>query len=445
MLLESITRSPALRVVLIGALIVLLQIPVLFIYNLMSEREQSKNAAVAEITDGWGLAQEIVGPYLVVPFRTPQVSLNQGESVVIWRSQTANFLPDDLTINGELAGQLLHRGIYDAAVYSVDVQVTGVFARPDVAKELDPEAIVEWDKARLMVEISDARGFRDAVEVDWSGTVLAFEPGERILPGNRQALQALFSEGDLEGDEFPFSMNFAINGSSSLRFAPLGRRTVTRLTGDWPSPSFQGAWLPDERDVAQTAFSASWTIPFLGRSFPQSWTGPLTSTTFIPQFGVDLLTPIDAYRQTERSLKYELLFLLLTFAPLWLFEVLAGIRLHFIQYGLIGSAVCLFYLLELSLAEHIGFVGAYGFAATMIASLVTSYAWSVLGSVSRAASMGAVISGLYAFLYVLISLEDLALLVGSLALFVVLAVLMYATRRVNWFNISPANGFKPSE
>jgi inner membrane protein len=173
----------------------------------------------------------------------------------------------------------------------------------------------------------------------------------------------------------------------------------------------------------------------LGRNFPQKWTGTLKNVPFISQFGVDLFTPVDAYRQTERSLKYELLFLALTFAPLWLFAVLASIRLHFTQYGLIGAAVCLFYLLELSLAEHIGFAGVYALAASMIAALVTSYAWSLLGSVSRAASTGGVISGLYAFLYVFISLEDLALLVGSLVLFLVLATLMYTTCRADWFEL----------
>ena len=286
-----------------------------------------------------------------------------------------------------------------------------------------------------MMEVSDARGFRDSVEISLAGAAHAFEPGERTLPGTRQGLQADLTAEELQAATLPFEMHFELKGSSSIRFAPLGRRTETHISGTWPSPSFQGAWLPDERETAPDAFSASWAIPFLGRSFPQSWTGTLQKTPFISQFGVDLLTPVDAYRQTERSLKYELLFLALTFAPLWLFEVLAGIRMHFIQYGLIGAAVCLFYLLELSLSEQIGFASAYGLAAAMIAGLVTSYAWSILGSVSRAAAMGGVISGLYAFLYVLISLEDLALLVGSLALFVVLAELMYATRRVNWFQI----------
>ena len=440
MTFDSISRSPAVRVVVIGALILFLQIPVLFTYGLMSEREVSKNAAVREIANGWGLAQEVVGPYLVVPYRMERTRTDQlGQSVTAWVEDTATFLPDALEVTAALDEQQLHRGIYESVVYAANIAVAGSFSKPDFSKWSIPEDQILWDQARLMMEVSDARGFRDSVEIAWAGEAHAFEPGERTLPGARQGLQTSLTASDFEGESFPFDMQFELKGSSNIRFAPLGRRTETRITGAWPSPSFQGAWLPDERETTPNAFSAAWTIPFLGRSFPQSWTGELEKTTFISQFGVDLLTPVDAYRQTERSLKYELLFLALTFAPLWLFEVLAGIRLHFIQYGLIGAAICLFYLLELSLAEQIGFQGAYALAASMIAGLVTSYAWSVLGSVSRAASMGAVISGLYAFLYVLISLEDFALLVGALALFLVLAALMYTTRRVNWFEMGKAS------
>jgi inner membrane protein len=433
---ESVGRSPAFRVVAIGALILCLQVPVLFTYGMLTERESTKRGAVREIGASWGLAQEVVGPYLVVPYRIAGVTLDEeGKTVTAWKDRSATFLPESLDIEANLDGQVRNRGIYEASVYGSQIAMSGSFARPDFSAWGVLDSEVRWDQARLILEITDSRGFRDSVEVDWAGTVFAFEPGERTLPGNRQAVQVVLGEDAIDDAELPFRMNFTLNGSERIRFAPVGRRTATHISGTWPNPSFQGAWLPEVSDVASEVFSATWTIPSLGRNFPQSWTGSLTNVPSIAQYGVDLLTPVDAYRQTERSLKYELLFLALTFAPLWLFEVLAGIRLHFIQYGLIGTAVCLFYLLELSLSEHIGFVGAYTIAASMIAGLVTSYAWSILGSVSRAASMGGIISGLYGFLYVLISLEDFALLAGSLALFLVLAALMYATRRVDWFQL----------
>lgn len=440
--LESIGRSPAFRVVAIGALILCLQIPVLFTYGLLGERESTKRSAVREIGASWGQSQEVVGPYLVIPYRVARVALDQeGNTITSWSDRDATFLPESLDVEADLDGQIRRRGIYQASVYGSHITMSGSFTRPELPSWGEADTEVLWDQARLMLEITDSRGFRDAVELDWAGETYAFEPGERRLPGNRQAVQALLSEDAMERDDTEFRMDFTLNGTGSLRFAPVGRRTETHLSGTWPTPSFQGSWLPEESEITAEEFSATWTIPSLGRNFPQNWTGNLTNVPFIAQFGVDLLTPVDAYRQTERSLKYELLFLALTFAPLWLFEVLAGIRLHFIQYGLIGAAVCLFYLLELSLSEHIGFAGAYSLAASMIAGLVTSYAWSILGSVSRAASMGGIISGLYGFLYVLISLEDFALLAGSLALFLVLAALMYTTRRVNWFQL----GATPTE
>lgn len=435
--LESIGRSPAFRVVAIGALILCLQIPVLFTYGLLSERESTKNRVVREIAAGWGDEQELVGPYLVVPYRTANTgkSIDQLQFTIRWTEHTATFLPASLNIDASVAGQRLQRGIYESSTYSADVELEGIFERPNL-KEWDAgETEVHWNRARLVFEVADARGVREFVTTNWNGQNLAFEPGTGTIAGGREALQANLGEGDLDADELPFVIAFNLHGSKSLRFAPVGHQTETVIKGTWPSPSYQGSWLPDARDSVGDEFSASWSIPFLGRSLPKSWTGMWTNSPPVSQFGVDLLTPVDAYRQTERSLKYELLFLALTFAPLWLFEVLAGIRLHFIQYGLIGAAVCLFYLLELSLSEHIGFAGAYTLAASMIAALVTSYAWSILGSVSRAASMGGIISGLYGFLYVLISLEDFALLAGSLALFLVLAALMYATRRVNWFHL----------
>ena len=181
-------------------------------------------------------------------------------------------------------------------------------------------------------------------------------------------------------------------------------------------------------------FTARWQIPYLGRNYPQGWAGSQHGEAVAQShFGVDLISPVDAYRQTERSLKYQLLFLTLTFVTVWLFEVLAGVRLHPIHYTLIGVAMCLFYLLELSLAEHVGFPVAYTIATAGIVSLVCFYALSILGSWARAGLVCGVLVALYACLYVLIQLQDYALLVGSAGLFLILAAIMYLTRNVNWF------------
>jgi inner membrane protein len=214
------------------------------------------------------------------------------------------------------------------------------------------------------------------------------------------------------------------------------------LDSNWPHPSFSGAWLPDEREVTTAGFSARWDVPFLGRDYPQTWVGTddpyeriLAST-----FGVELISPVDHYRMSDRSTKYAYLFLTLTFGMLWLFDTLVGVRIHPIQYLQVGAAMCMFYLLELSLSEHIGFVGAYGVAAFGVIALVAAYTRAVLGSSSRGALMASSIAVLYGYLFALLTLERYALLVGSLGLFSALATVMHLTRRVDWHRAGERQG-----
>ncbi len=232
-------------------------------------------------------------------------------------------------------------------------------------------------------------------------------------------------------------IRLSLNGSAGIFFAPFGRETTVKLSSAWPDPSFQGAWLPGERSVNPEGFSAEWKIPFLGRSYSQSWDSTLDPASAIQSslFGVRLISPVDQYRMAERSAKYAALFLLLTFGSLWLFEVLAKIRIHSLQYLLVGAAMCLFYLLELSLSEHIGFLAAYLLAVLSVLALVFGYCAAVLGGVARAAIITGVLAALYAYLYILLMNQDYALLAGSLGLLVILAVVMYLTRKVDWYSI----------
>lgn len=223
-----------------------------------------------------------------------------------------------------------------------------------------------------------------------------------------------------------------------MRFAPFGRQTRVDLRGDWPHPSFQGAWLPASREVHDGGFEARWQVPSLGRNFPQRWTGAgrFDQASRDARFGVDWITPVDPYRMAERSSKYAILFLTLTFLSLWLFEVRVGLRVHPIQYLLVGAALCLFFLLELALAEHLGFGPAYVLAASLVVALLAAYAGAVLRSPGRGALLGGGVTVLYAYLYVLLSQEGYALLAGSLMLTAVLAVVMAVTRRIDWYDTS---------
>jgi inner membrane protein len=215
---------------------------------------------------------------------------------------------------------------------------------------------------------------------------------------------------------------------------PSAKQTDVRLVSPWPSPSFQGDWLPARHAVGKDGFTAEWSIPYLGRNVPQQWTsdGDQGEKLAAARFGVDLLQTVDAYRMTARSVSYATLFLVMTLLAVWLAEVLAGIMVHPIQSLLLCTALCVFYLLELSLAEHVGFVPAYLAAAAAITLMIGAYGSVALRSVRRGVSLGAGIAVLYGFLYVVLVAEDYALLLGSIGLFVLLAAVMIATRRVDW-------------
>ncbi len=234
-----------------------------------------------------------------------------------------------------------------------------------------------------------------------------------------------------------FALDLELKGSGELGFTPFGVTTRVSVTSNWGDPSFVGGWLPDERSVEDSGFEAKWRVPFLGRDYPQQWSSAAEPRERILEsaFGVAFLSTVDHYRMSERSTKYAALFLALTFGLLWLFDVTMGIRVHPIQYSLVGAAMCLFYLLELALGEHLGFTAAYCVAAVAVVILVATYTKAVLGSSARGATVGGAIALLYAYLMALLTLEEYALLAGSVGLFVVLAVIMHQTRWIDWHRV----------
>ncbi len=248
--------------------------------------------------------------------------------------------------------------------------------------------------------------------------------------------------GVAEGKErFAFSLPLSLNGSGGIYLTPFGQSTVVELKSNYASPSFQGNWLPTERNVTAAGFDARWSIPFLGRNYPQSWKSevPMAGAIEASRFGLDLVNPVDHYRMSLRSVKYATLFILLTFATIWLIEVLGGVRVHPIQYLLLGGALCLFYLLELSLSEHLGFPAAYAVACVAVIAMVAAYGVVALRRASRALFVGGGVALLYGYLYILLMNEDYALLIGSIGLFVILGAIMFATRRVDWYGAGPKN------
>jgi inner membrane protein len=439
----SIRSSQMLRLFSVGLLALLLQIPIAMIGGLVAERQERRQAAVTEVSSKWGNVQSIIGPVLIVPY-TYRSTETSASGLQITRTETRNaiFLPEQLRVRGSIDAELRHRGIFSIPVYKVGLTLEGEFTRPSFAElGLEP-AGVAWERAQLAIGISDARAIQQETAVTWNGKPVSFLPGTGAFTDGGTGIHAVVGLAN-GGQRAQFSFPLSLNGSLGVYLTPFAQNTIVELQSNYGHPSFQGNWLPVERSVSDAAFRAKWSIPFLGRNYPQAWKAEVGMRKEIDgsRFGVELVNPVDHYRMAERSVKYAGLFILLTFATLWLIEVLAGVRVHPIQYLLLGGALCLFYLLELSLSEHLGFPLAYTVASFSVVALVAGYSVVVLHHIRRALFVIAVVSLLYAYLYILLMNEDYALLIGSVGLFLILAAIMYATRRVDWYAVgtrSPA-------
>jgi inner membrane protein len=432
--LAHIRDSHLLRILLVFFLIIILQIPMAWIRRIVDERQARQHEAVEEITSKWGRQQSIVGPLLTVSYLQHITETEKdGTKKARTELRSATFLPNDLQVAGALKTEVRYRGIYQIPVYAADLDIRGHFNRPDFSEwEIDPNDIL-WDRVYLSLRISDVRAVINSVTLQWNDQPISFLPGTGV-PGGQPGIH-IPMKGRLSGETFSFSCHLDVNGSGGLFFAPLGKITAAEIHSNWNNPSFQGNWLPIERTVNQDGFKAKWNIPFLGRNFPQQWKNDTNPENEIStsQFGVNFLVPMDYYRMSERSIKYEILFMSLTFAVLWLFQVLAKLRIHSIQYLLVGSGLCLFYLLELSLAEHIGFFLAYLCATLAVTILIWFYCIIVLRGYFRASIVSTVLLLLYGYLYILLMNQDYALLIGSIGLFITLAIIMYITRKVDWY------------
>jgi inner membrane protein len=463
----SIKNSPFIKIMMIGFLILLLQIPIFMISSTVQERKYRSYNAEMEVASKWGQMQHVIGPFITVPYerevlrkdetgkvdydsdRTDQligqmlllsaIKDTQDLEKVAENSLTktvmeyAIFFPEDLNIHADVENMFRHRGIFDFPVYRMNLSMDGRFIQPDFSKlDIQPTRIL-WDQARLNVLISDTRAITSRAALSWNDGILPFEPGGKMFSETNRGIQVNLKD-QMTADTFTFSFQLDVQGSTGVYFAPAGKNTEATLESNWGDPSFQGNWLPVEQNIEENEFTATWRVPSIGRNFPQAWAGTADTLPVesVDTFGVDFIVPVDLYRMTERSIKYQFLFLTLTFITFWLFEVITKRRLHAIQYLLVGAGMCLFYLLELSLAEHIGFLWAYLIAALSIMLLITFYCMSILKTPRHSLIMGTFVSLLYGYLYTLLVNQDYSLMAGSLGLFFLLGIIMYLTRNIKW-------------
>ncbi len=460
---DSIKNSVlmVIKLLAIGFIMLILLIPQNMIGSLVRERANRRDSAISEVSYKWGNPQTLTGPVLSVPYKKYSTIKKDGKEEKTEEINYAYFLPEDLNIKGNIEPETLKRGIYEVVVYKSLLDFNGKFKRSDFSKWDIKDEDVLWDKAIVSIGIPDTRGINENIKIDWNGKEFPASPGTKmgvvldksavmdyssgydefgIMPSaitqnNSGSISGVSAEIPLEkGKEtYEYSFKINLNGSNSFDFSPLGTQTSVELASSWQNPSFDGAFLPDERNITKDGFSAKWKILELNRNFPQSWLGSLNTNISEFDFGVKLLIPVDEYQKTERSVKYAILLIALTFLIFFFVEVINKIKIHPIQYILVGLAILLFFTLLLAFTEYANFN-----IASLIARLAT-LAMIFLSSNSaltktRLAILGTgILAAIYIFIFTIIQLKDYSLLVGSIGLFIILATVMYVSRKIDWY------------
>ena len=425
-------NSATTKVVAIGILILTLLIPASMVNSLIREREQRRNAVVQELNGKWGNGQTITGPFITVPYISTYKDNNGGTTKAM---KLFHILPETLQISGTITPEKRYRGIYETVLYNAVLQFSGEFTLPSLDDMNVETGNFLWEKAFFSIGISDLRGVRDIVVASFNDQSLACNPGLKSTDLARAGIGA-FSGPILPDKKNTFSFALNLNGSEELNFIPLAKRNTVQLDSSWPSPGFNGAFLPENRKVDARGFAASWKVLDLNRSYPQMWEGNQYGVQD-SAFGLKLIVTAAPYQKTTRVAKYAILFIVLTFSAFFIAEITGGYRFHVIQYVLIGLAILLFYVLLLSLSEHLAFNGAYALAAAAITVLIALYSKGILGNRRFAWIIAVILATMHSFLFVVLQLEDYALILGSIGLLLVLAVIMYITRNIDWHHIGP--------
>ncbi len=416
---------------MILTLILLLLIPTSMVKRLIRERFQRHDEAVHEVSMKHAGSQQVVGPVLTIPYRIPQIAGDDAPGQLIREKGYFHVLPESLKINGELTPENRKRGIFNVVVYSSDMSFEGDFSNIDLeGSGLKPEYL-QTDKAFVTVGISDLKGVVQQIRLNMNGTELTGKPGvlnDDVVSSGVHVMTPM----DSLPEKIDFKFDLSLNGSERLSFVPIGKETHANFTSDWKDPSFNGDFLPVKRKVTDNGFEADWKILNLNRNYPQSWKGDRHRVQQ-SDFGLDLKIGMDVYQKSMRVAKYSVLFIVLTFLVFFFVEIIKKILIHPIQYILVGVALILFYVLMLAFGEQIAFDQAYLVAASMTVLLIALYSRTMLKSWGLAAFTAVILGILYTFIYVIIQLQDLALLFGSIGVFLVLAATMFFSRKIDWF------------
>ncbi len=442
-----IKESISIKLMSIGLLVLILLIPSSWIQSLMEERQGRALSVTDEVADKWARSQTIMGPVLVIPF-TKREKINKGKDGVEIHEWTerAFFLPEKYASVGKVKPERLHRGIFDVAVYESSIDITALFKTPDFEKLGVSDIDAHWGESSFILGLSDLRGISSSPTILIGGVELTGEPTNNL--GLTQRNQNTVNDGQpiaseqgvivklpwLKKEDFrgEVKAKFQLRGSSQLFFAPVGKTTQVVLDGPWPNPSFDGLFLPTQRNVSEKGFHAEWNILHYNRPFSQQWVEGNQNISDA-NFGVKFLIPVDQYQKSIRTAKYGQLIILLTFIALFMVEIMKKIRIHPFQYILIGSALIIYYTLLISFSEHIGYNYAYALSSFATVTLISLYSLTFLETKKLTGLLSLLLVFFYSFIFVIIQLQDYSLLLGSIGLFLIIALVMYFSKNVKWY------------
>jgi len=429
-------ESVLVKLALIGFLTLLLLIPSEWIQSLILERQSRQSEVFNEVSDKWSGSQLVEGPVLIIPYKSIVAQKDVNGKVTYGESLTNIYiLPETLNILSKANPEKLKRGIFDAVVYNTKVAVNGRFSPIELKKSGINPAMLQWDKAKVAIGLSDLKGLKNNPVIKLGDSSYSVEPDFTSLSLFSNNLIVLPNLSTEKNTALNFSFDLDIRGSNELNFQHLGKSTTVKIDGKWNNPSFTGRYLPEQRKITEENFTATWKMPYFNRPFPQQWQDADTRLNTEKKggaFGVKFILPVDQYQKTMRSAKYSILIILLTFISLFFTEMINKKKVHLLQYVLIGAAMTIYYTLLLSFTERVGFNFAYLIASVATVALISIFIAMVLNNKKPAIIFGGILAVFYGFIYVIIQLQDLALLFGSIGLFFIISVLMYLSAKMDW-------------
>lgn len=454
-----IEESITVKLLSIGFLVLILLIPSAWIQDIMQERQLRAEGVMEEVSSKWSGSQTLSGPILVIPYKA-QEKIDRGKDGIEIREyiQKYFFLPEKLDITGQVTPEVLHRGLFDVAVYNSSLHIKSNFTRPDFASLNIADNNVLWKDAYMIFSITDLRGVNENLIFNVGDSAKSTEPSSNLGVSVQKISR-------YQGETYPYAVNdnnaefsssgvvakldwktaedfngntlikINLKGSQRLNFVPSGKTTCVSLSGEWNNPSFDGEFLPEKREVTDSSFTANWKILHYNRPFSQQW-NTADEKLSGSDFGVKLLVPVDQYQKSIRTSKYGQLIIILTFVALFLVEITRKIRIHPFQYILIGVALIIYYTLLLSLSEQVGYNVAYWISTTSTVALISFYSVSFLKTRGLVALFTTLLLIFYSFIFVIILQQDFSLLLGSIGLFMIVGALMYFSKGIKWYKES---------